>query len=58
MVLATECAALAALTLKRMGRPAEAEERRAEAAAGFRALGAQGLLARLAEDWREVSGER
>lgn len=58
VVLATECAALAALTLKRMGRRAEAEERRAEAEAGFRALGAQGLLERLAEGWRAGSGRQ
>jgi tetratricopeptide (TPR) repeat protein len=57
-VLAAECTALGALTLKRLGRRSEAEEWRAEAEAGFRSLGALRLLERLAEDWRAVSAER
>jgi tetratricopeptide (TPR) repeat protein len=55
-VLAAECAAISALTLRRLGRRAEAEDRRAEAEAGFRALGALRLLERLGEDWKAVSG--
>lgn len=50
-VLVAECAALAALTLKRLDRLPEAEGRRAEAEAAFRSLGALRLLERLAEDW-------
>jgi hypothetical protein len=57
-LLASECAALAALALKRLGRGAEADERRAEAEAGFRALGAVRLLERLAEDWRATPARR
>lgn len=57
-LLAAECAALEALTLKRLKRQADAEERRAEAEAGFRALGALRLLERLADDWRAVPGPR
>jgi len=57
-LLAAECAAVAALTFQRMGRTAEAEERRAEAEAGFRALGAVRLVERLREDWRAVRGKR
>ena len=57
-VLAAECSALLALTLKRLGRPVEAEERRAEADAGFRALGAERLVERLAEEWRATPARR
>lgn len=57
-VLAAECAALSALALKRLGRAPEAEERRAEAEAGFRSLGAQRLLEHLAENWRAAPGKR
>ena len=57
-LLAAECAALGALTLKRLGRLPEAEERRAEAEAGFRSLGALRLLERLAGDWRGTRGRR
>ena len=57
-LLAAECSALLALTLKRMGRPAEAEERRGEAEAAFRSLGAVRLLDRLADDWRATSARR
>ena len=57
-VLAAECAALGALTLKRLGRLSEAEEWRAEAEAGFRSLGALRLLERLGEDWGAGGGER
>ena len=53
-VLAAECSALLALTLKRLGRAAEARARRAEAETGFRAFGAERLIARLAEDWRAI----
>jgi tetratricopeptide (TPR) repeat protein len=51
-VLAAECAALGALILRRLGRAADAEQRRAEAQAGFQALGAIRLLQRLADDWK------
>ena len=57
-VLAAECSALLALTLRRLGRPAEAEERRTEAEAGFQALGAERLAARLAEEWRATPARR
>jgi tetratricopeptide (TPR) repeat protein len=57
-VLAAECASLAALALKRLGRLAEAEERRAEAEVGFRSLGALRLLERLADDWRAIPAKR
>ena len=50
-VLAAECAALLALTLRRLGRTADAEERRDEALAGFRRLGAERLRERLEEEW-------
>ena len=58
VVLGAECAALLALTLKRLGRGTEAEERRAEAEAGFRAFGAARLLERLAEDWKNTPARR
>jgi tetratricopeptide (TPR) repeat protein len=51
-ILAAECSAVLALALKRLGRSAEAEHRRAEAEAGFSSLGALRLLERLADDWR------
>jgi tetratricopeptide (TPR) repeat protein len=57
-VLAAECAALGGLALKRLGRLPEAEERRAEAEAGFRSLGALRLLERLADDWRKTPAPR
>jgi tetratricopeptide (TPR) repeat protein len=57
-VLAAECAALGALALKRLGRLPAAEERRAEAEAGFRSLGALRLLDRLADDWRAIPARR
>lgn len=57
-VLAAECAALSALTLKRMGRSPEADARRAEAEAGFRSLGATRMLERLADDWRAIPAKR
>ena len=56
-LLAAECSALLALTLKRLGRTA-AEERRAEAEAGFRMLGAERLVERLAEDWGAIPARR
>ncbi|HET6797333.1 MAG TPA: tetratricopeptide repeat protein [Gemmatimonadales bacterium] len=49
-LLAAEGAGLAARALKGMGRGAEAAERQAEAAAGFRRLGATSLLERLERD--------
>lgn len=58
VVLGAECAALLALTLRRLGRGAEADERRAEAEAGFRAFGAARLLERLAEDWKNTPARR
>jgi len=57
-VLAAECSALLALTLKRLGRMAEAEARRGDAEAGFRTLGAERLIKRLAEDWRAIPSRR
>jgi len=56
-LLAAECSALLALTLKRLGRTT-AEERRAEAEAGFRMLGAERLVERLAEDWGAIPARR
>jgi tetratricopeptide (TPR) repeat protein len=53
-LLAAECAAIGALILKRMGRVAEAEQRRGEADGGFRALGAIRLQQRLEEEWKAV----
>jgi tetratricopeptide (TPR) repeat protein len=50
-VLAAECAALLALALKRLGRAEEAEQRRAEADAGFERLGAEGMRERLRGEW-------
>ena len=49
-LLAAECAGIAARALHAMGQRAEAAERRAEAEAGFRRLGATSLLERLAEE--------
>ena len=49
-LLAAECAAIAARALQATGRSVEAAERRAEAEAGFRRLGASSLLERLAEE--------
>jgi tetratricopeptide (TPR) repeat protein len=57
-VLAAECAALLALTLKRLGRLAEADGRRVEAEAGFRMLGAERLIERLSGDWRATPARR
>jgi len=57
-VLAAECAALLALTLRRLGRAADAEERRDEALAGFERLGAERLRERFEEDWSAVSSKR
>jgi tetratricopeptide (TPR) repeat protein len=58
VVLEAECAALLALILKRLGRAADAEERRAEAMAGFEQLGAEGLRARFDADWKGAGGRR
>jgi hypothetical protein len=52
-LLAAECSAVAALALQRLGRPEPAEDRRAEAMAGFDRLGATVLAARLASAWTE-----
>ena len=57
-LLAAECAAISALSLKRLGRLSEAEVRRAEAESGFRSLGALRLLERLADDWRATPARR
>jgi tetratricopeptide (TPR) repeat protein len=57
-VLAAECAAISALALKRLGRTPEAKERREEAEAGFRSLGALRLLERLGDDWRATPTRR
>jgi tetratricopeptide (TPR) repeat protein len=50
-LLAAECTALVALALKRLGRAAEAERERAEAAAAYRSVGAVRLIERLDSDW-------
>jgi tetratricopeptide (TPR) repeat protein len=52
-LLRAECAAIAALAYRGLGRTEEAEERRAEAAAGFSALGAVRLLAHFEADWSD-----
>jgi tetratricopeptide (TPR) repeat protein len=57
-VLAAECAALLALTLKRLGRAADAEERRAEALDGLKRLGADRLRERFEEEWGAASATR
>lgn len=54
-LLAAECAAVAALALRALGRTEEALARRAEAENGFRALGALVLLERLSREWSEAS---
>ncbi len=51
-LLAAECAALVALTLKRLGRHADADRRRVEAEEGFRRLGAEPLVKRLTDEWK------
>jgi tetratricopeptide (TPR) repeat protein len=50
-LLRAECAALAALAYRSLGRLELAEERRAEALDAFRALGAAKLLERFDRDW-------
>jgi len=50
VLLAAECAGIAARALKAMGREQEAEERRARAEARFRQLGATMLLQRLEQE--------
>lgn len=57
-ILAAESSAVLALAHKRLGRTAEAVERRTEAEAGFRSLGALRLLERLADDWRATPARR
>ncbi len=53
MLLAAECAGISARALKASGRTEEAEDRRAQAEAGFRRLGATSLLERLVQDLRD-----
>jgi hypothetical protein len=53
-LLQAECAAISALAWRRMGDP-RAEARRAEAAAGFTALGASRLLAAFEERWNDAA---
>jgi tetratricopeptide (TPR) repeat protein len=50
-LLAAECAGIAARALRALGRGEESGERRAEAEAGFRRLGAAQLLDRLQQEW-------
>lgn len=50
-LLAAECAAVSALAHRVLGLAERAERRRAEAVAGFRALGAIRLLQRFEADW-------
>ena len=50
-LLKAECAALAALAYRALGRTETAEARRAEAVEAFRGLGAVKLLERFEEDW-------
>jgi tetratricopeptide (TPR) repeat protein len=50
-LLAAECAGIAALALRALGRLEQATERRTEAVAGFRRLGAATLLERLQRQW-------
>jgi tetratricopeptide (TPR) repeat protein len=50
-LLAAECAGIAALALRALGRLEQATERRTEAEAGFRRLGAATLLERLQRQW-------
>jgi hypothetical protein len=50
-LLAAECAGIAGRALRALGRREEAAERRAEAEAGFRRLGATKLLDRLKREW-------
>ena len=49
-LLAAECAGISAHALKALGRLEDAAERRNEAEAGFRRLGAAALLERLQQD--------
>jgi tetratricopeptide (TPR) repeat protein len=50
-LLRAECAALAALAARALGRTELAERRRAEAVAAFRVLGAATLLERFDSEW-------
>jgi tetratricopeptide (TPR) repeat protein len=50
-LIAAECAAIAALALRALGRTNEAAARRAAAEEGYRALGAVALLGRLSQEW-------
>ena len=52
-LLRAECAALAALGYRALGRAELAETRRAEALAAFRAIGATTLLERFENEWAE-----
>lgn len=50
-LIESECCAISARALKRLGDLREAESFRAKATAGLRALGARGLLERFERDW-------
>ncbi|MGH7558843.1 MAG: tetratricopeptide repeat protein [Gemmatimonadota bacterium] len=50
-LIESECCAISACALKRLGDRREAESFRAKASAGLRALGAQALLERFERDW-------
>jgi tetratricopeptide (TPR) repeat protein len=50
-LLAAECAGIAARALHALGRDEESAERRGEAEAGFRRLGAAQMLDRLQQEW-------
>ena len=54
-LLAAECAAVAALAARAAGDDGTADRLRAEAVAGYRALGAEPLIARLEEAWTNPS---
>jgi len=54
-LLAAECAAVAALAARAAGDGADADRLRAEAASGYRTLGADSLLARLDEAWNATA---
>ena len=54
-LLRAECAALAALASRALGRTELAEERRAEAVELFRTLGAATLLQRFETEWSDLS---
>lgn len=53
-LIESECCAISACALKRLGSPHEAESFRAKATAGLRALGAKVLLERFERDWKDI----